>query len=131
MPSRYADEENPQGGIPQDEPAPESRGDAGLPEATAHQETDAASQAQEAALARAQEATRWSEPHVSSQRMFRDIFNSGGKSAQELEQLLLAFSVNTEWVQYWEKEGFLTEVVSGQERHIALSRRAVLELELG
>lgn len=130
MPSRYADEENPQGGKPQEEPAPESSDGAGLPEASARPEADALPQAQEAILARAQEAALWSEPRVSSQRMFRDIFNSGGKTHQELEQLLVAFSVNPEWVHYWEKEGFLTEVVSGQEKHIALSRKAVLELEL-
>ena len=74
--------------------------------------------------------TLWTEPHVSSQSIFKEIFSAGGKSEEELLQTLYAFATNMGWVDYWAREGFITEVVSSSERRFTHSRRAVLELEL-
>lgn len=151
MPFKFADEPNASEGNQPEEEAPRSApntpqdldGAEGPLEAAAASQSRAEpsgplGQAQsdpsrlvhDEALRRVQDAALWSEPRVPSQRIFREMFTAGAKTEQELERLLSAHSTTMGWADYWAREGFLTEVVSGLEKHITLSRRAVLELEL-
>ena len=71
----------------------------------------------------------WSEPAVQAQGIFRELYQSGGKSEDELLQVLSAFSTSMGFTDYWARQGFITEVVSSNQRKYVLSQRAVLELE--
>ena len=151
MPFKFADEPNASEGSKPEEEAPrsapntpqdidgtegpleaaaasQSRGESSGPLGQA--QSDPSKLVHDEALRRVQDAALWSEPRVPSQRIFREMFTAGAKTEQELERLLAAHSTTMGWADYWAREGFLTEVVSGLEKHITLSRRAVLELEL-
>jgi len=99
-------------------------------ENTPNQEPSEAGHSEPASEPEAPADTLWLEPHVESQSIFKEIFSAGGKSEEELLQTLFTFATNMGWVDYWAREGFITEVVSSNERRFVLSRRAVLELEL-
>jgi len=114
MPSRFADDEAANPELPENQE----------PEARAEEVTEV--QAPEV-----NEAELWAEPAVAAQRILTEIFRSGGKTAPELEDLLNRQSVDPQgFIDYWCRESFLKEVVSGREKRFELSKRGVLELEL-
>ncbi len=72
----------------------------------------------------------WAEPQVAAKAIFTELFRSGGKSENELQQLLGVHATTMGWADYWAREGFLTQVAGSGGRSYQLSNRAVMELEL-